>query len=119
MCTRSEFKNLVGHPGWMQLLLFGEMNGFSYVAPPAPTFPVTAIKLRVAISQRRECKACLAWIYRYPEHREVNLDCPPWLLDAFGTSMSLTLRAAKPKQIGCPADLSVNPCRNDGVLALC
>ena len=31
---------------------------------------------------------------RYPEHREVNLDCPPWLLD------------------------SGNPCRNDG-FSLC
>ena len=44
---------------------------------------------------------------RYPEHREVNLDCPPWRLDAFGTSMSLTLRAAKPCKSAvlpiCPA----------------
>gem|GEM_PF-3370477 len=30
-----------------------------------------------------------ARVRRYPEHREVNLDCPPWLLD------------------------SGNPCRND------
>ncbi len=29
-----------------------------------PSSSFTAIKLRVAISQRRECKACLAWIYR-------------------------------------------------------
>ena len=29
-----------------------------------PKLRFTAIKLRVAISQRRECKACLARIYR-------------------------------------------------------
>ena len=49
-----------------------------------PTVSVTAIKL-----SRHTGRDC-----RYPEHREVNLACPPWRLD------------------------SGNPCRNDGVLSL-
>ncbi|PZN74411.1 MAG: hypothetical protein DM484_21445 [Candidatus Methylumidiphilus alinenensis] len=34
------------------------------VAGGIPTQSITTIKLRVAISQRLECKACLAKIYR-------------------------------------------------------
>ena len=53
---------------------------------------------------------------RYPEHREVNLPGLP----SMATGCIRDIHVPHPSggeavQICCPADLSGNPCRNDGI----